>query len=262
MASVVCSLSPFGISPKSKMQSAMSFDKLAKHYSWMECLLAGKHLHLCRTAFLDRARVARSILLVGEGHGRFLLELCRANPLAAITCVEASEGMIAVAKGRLRRRGIDDHSVQFHNMPIQGFETSGTFDLIATHFFLDCFEPSELALVIRKLSALLRPGGEWIISDFQVPAFGWRQIRARAVLALAYTFFRKATALSARELTCPRPYLAQSGLESVAKVTFNFDLIYAELWRRRRDECSPSLRLPRTSGGGEVNDIQPRKKSC
>ena len=38
--------------------SGNGFDRLAQHYYWMECVLAGRTLQKCRTAFLDETRVA------------------------------------------------------------------------------------------------------------------------------------------------------------------------------------------------------------
>ncbi|HEY0456627.1 MAG TPA: class I SAM-dependent methyltransferase, partial [Verrucomicrobiae bacterium] len=76
----------------------MSFDAIAPHYRWMELLLAGAKLQRCRVAFLDKARRAENILLLGEGHGRFLSELLVANPSAHITCLDASAGMLKQAE--------------------------------------------------------------------------------------------------------------------------------------------------------------------
>ena len=58
----------------------MSFDRLAPHYRWMEAVLAGGKLQRCRTAFLNEVKDARHALIVGDGNGRFLSALLRANP--------------------------------------------------------------------------------------------------------------------------------------------------------------------------------------
>src|SRR5882762_1835947 len=59
---------------RSKTISASGFDRLAPHYYWMECVLAGRTLQRCRTAFLEQTRDATAALLIGEGNGRFLAE--------------------------------------------------------------------------------------------------------------------------------------------------------------------------------------------
>ena len=208
----------------------MSFDRLAPHYAWMEWLLAGRKLQTSRTVFVKEARQARSVLLVGEGHGRFLTELCRANPEAAICCVDASAEMNRVARQRLQRAGLSLRNLEFHSVPILEFKSTRRFDLVVTQFFLDCFDESELVEVIGKLASALSEGGTWIVADFQIPEKGWRRQRARLVLTMAYAFFRIATKLPARRLSPPQKHFSASGLQLKERAEFNFGLIYSELW--------------------------------
>jgi len=121
----------------------MSFDRLAPHYSWMEWLLAGRKLQICRTAFLQEALNAQSILLVGEGHGRFLAEICRAAPNTSISCVDASAEMNHIARRRLERAGLVHPELEFHSVPVLEFDPKRIFDLVVTQFFLDCFNEPE-----------------------------------------------------------------------------------------------------------------------
>jgi ubiquinone/menaquinone biosynthesis C-methylase UbiE len=210
----------------------MSFDRLARHYSRLEWLLAGRQLQVCRTAFLREALAAESILLVGEGHGRFLLELCRAAPEKPICYVDASSQMLRVAKERIERAGLRDAQVEFHCAPILEFDSSRKVDLIVTQFFLDCFGGSELREVVTKLAKLLDFGGRWIVADFQLPSSGWRRQRARLVLKLAYSFFQVITNLPARKLAPPQELLVQNGLRLERRLEFNFSLLYGELWAK------------------------------
>ncbi len=208
----------------------MSFDPLARYYSAMEWLLAGRKLQVCRTAFIPDAAKAKRILLVGEGHGRFLEEISRAAPNASICYVDASLEMCRAAQGRIE--GHEDRRIDFHSIPILQFETDQSFDLIATQFFLDCFAEEELQRVITKLARLLQPGGFWLLTDFQVPRSGWQRWRAQVVLALAYSFFRIATRLPAKRLVAPQSFLKTEGFQLEARKEFNFRLLYAELWRK------------------------------
>ncbi len=210
----------------------MSFDRLARYYSWMEWLLAGRKLQRCRTAFLEEARNARDVLLVGEGHGRFLEALCRVNPTASVACLDASAKMLGVAKDRVRRAGLETNRIDFTSGSILSFEPKRSFDLVVTHFFLDCFEGRELERVIDKVARVLRPGGGWMVADFQVPQSGWRRHRARLILSVAYAFFRKTVNLPAGKLINPAPLLLQQGLNRISKRSFNQDLLYAEFWRK------------------------------
>src|SRR5438874_1483889 len=84
--------------PKS---SGACFDRLARHYYWMEVLLAGRTLQRCRTAFLDRTRAAKSALLLGEGNGQFLPEFLDVNQTASVLCVDSSARMLALTRERV-----------------------------------------------------------------------------------------------------------------------------------------------------------------
>ena len=80
----------------------MSFDVLAPYYRWMEFVLAGNKLQRCRTAFLSQVTRRKSVLILGEGNGRFLLECRCILHEAQITCVDASFRMLTLARKRLQ----------------------------------------------------------------------------------------------------------------------------------------------------------------
>ena len=108
------------------------------------------------------------------------------------------------------------------------------FDAIVTHFFLDCFPPARLADVIGKLATCATPDAVWLVTDFALPARGLRRRRARAVHALMYAFFRVAVRLPARRLTPPDALLAQHGFRREHRAEFDWGLVQADVWRRRR----------------------------
>src|SRR6202008_2184922 len=86
----------------SPSEARSGFDLLAPHYRWMEWMLAGPKLQRCRTAFLHAIPSPQSVLLLGEGNGRLLVELLRRYPGAQVTCVDASARMLGCARARLR----------------------------------------------------------------------------------------------------------------------------------------------------------------
>ena len=211
----------------------MSFDTLAPIYRGMETVTAGRIMQDCRTSFLTATANCRRALLLGEGPGRFLVELLRINPQIEVTCVERSPRMIQVALRHLNRHGLNHTRVTF--VPADAFAwlpPAEKFDLVATHFFLDCFQPNELARLIPKIASCTSGGAHWLLSDFQVPERGWRAQRARLILSLLYAFFRLATGLSASRLTPPDAFLEVAGFRLVKRRLDNFDLVHSDLWRR------------------------------
>ena len=212
----------------------MSFDRLAPHYRWMERLLAGEKLQRCRTAYLDKIPTPHSILLLGEGPGRLLAECLGRFPDARITCVDASAAMLRAAQRGMERAGLNVGRVRFIHCDLLRWQPNETFDLIATHFFLDCFPPETLRPAVGRLAAAAEARAHWLIADFQAAPQGWKRVRSRMILAVMYSFFRAATRLPARSLTAPDPFLREAGFRLRARQTAEWELLHTDWWEREK----------------------------
>jgi ubiquinone/menaquinone biosynthesis C-methylase UbiE len=211
----------------------MSFDVLAPHYRWMEFILAGEKLQRCRTAFLDEVPAARDILLLGEGHGRCLVECRRRFPNARITCVDASEQMLIQARRQLLRHNLETTRVEFiHADVLHWSPAAGNCDLVITNFFLDCFRAEQLEQIISRLATATMPGANWLIADFQTAATGLKRIRSRMILWSMYVFFRTMTRLPARKLTEPDSYLKRAGFTLHRRTETEWGLLHSDWWKR------------------------------
>lgn len=213
----------------------MSFDRLAPHYRWMEWLLAGGKLQCCRTAFLPAVPRPRHALLLGEGNGRFLIALLRAHPGIRFTCVDASARMLQGTQARLKQEGIGAEGGRFiHANVLAWIPPAAEFDLIVTNFFLDCFPPEALETVLSRVTGAAAPSARWLVADFREPPAGWRRWRARGILRLMYWFFRRATALPAKQLTPPDVILQRSGFKLVGRRLHDWGLLHSDLWEREK----------------------------
>ncbi len=210
----------------------MSFDFLAPHYRRMEAVLAGARLQRCRATWFADLAGCRHLLVAGVGHGPDLPLLLATHPRLRVTCLDASPAMLAEAERRVRTAGADIARVAFVRASLPGWRTPERFDAIATHFFLDCFPPEGLRRVVEALAGLAAPDARWIVSDFSIPARGFARLRARAVHALMYGFFRVATRLPARRLTPPDPFLRAAGFALRHRRTSEWGLLQADLWVR------------------------------
>lgn len=209
----------------------MSFDSFAPHYRTMETILAGTILQRCRIAFLPHVGNCRQALLLGEGPGRFLVELLTANARIEVVCVEQSPRMIEESRRALRQRGIDLTRVQFVQMDVLEWRPAAeSFDLVATHFFLDCFRREEIEQLISTVAKGVKDDAIWLISDFRLPACGWRRRRAWLALQLMYQFFRRTTGISASWLTDPGEPLRQAEFRLSDQRLGNFGFIHSSLW--------------------------------
>ena len=209
----------------------MNFDRIAPHYLWLEMLCAGPLLQRCRTAFLDEMPSPRHALIVGEGDGRFLVDFLRAFPEARVTCVEASAAMLGLAQARLAASGLDSRGVEFVQADILTWTPPlRRFDLLVTHFFLDCFHADQLAAILARLAAAAAPEARWLVADFREPASGFAKWRARAIIQSLYFFFRHVARLSATRLTPPDALLVRHGFVLRERRTWDWGLLHSDLW--------------------------------
>jgi ubiquinone/menaquinone biosynthesis C-methylase UbiE len=214
----------------------MSFDRLAPHYRWMEWLLAGGKLQRCRIAFLRDIPAPRRVLMLGEGNGRCLVELLRAHPSADVTCVEASARMLDCARARVRAHGLGDARIAFiHADALQWQPPAAHFDLLAAHFFLDCFRAEQLAALVPRLAAAATPNAHWLLADFCEPSSGFGKWRARWILRAMYFFFRRVTRLPATHLTPPDAFLRASGFALRERRLADWGLLHSDWWERAND---------------------------
>lgn len=212
----------------------MSFDRLAPHYRWMEWLLAGGKLHRCRTAYLGEITAPRRALLLGEGHGRALVECRQRFPKCQITCLDASAAMLAQARRSLEREGLDSGCVDFvHGDILEWTAPAGTYDLVVANFFFDCFRAEQLESLMPRIRSATTAGANWLIADFHLPASGWRRTRCRVLLWTMYTFFRTFTRIPASHLVSTTAMLEREGLSLHRRAEFDWGLLKSEWWIRR-----------------------------
>lgn len=102
-------------------------------------------------------------------------------------------------------------SVRFLHLNILNWLPSDSYDLLVTHFFLDCFPRDQLATTVAKLARTARPEAVWLIADFSLPPGGFARIHAKFWLGVMYAFFRMTAAIPAKDLVDPTPYLRCNG---------------------------------------------------
>lgn len=196
----------------------------------MEWVLAGSKLQRCRTAWLSEVVGAERILLLGEGHGRFLEAVRAQFPQAEITVLDSSQGMLREA--RKRTAGADRQLCWAHANVFEWLGRNDHYDLLVTNFFLDCFTAAELAVLTEKGRRWLKPGGQWLLADFSKPENPLLRLRANLIIWLMYRFFRVATGLFAKCLECPEPHLIRSGFVLRRSRTWDWGLLSSQWWER------------------------------
>lgn len=226
------------------MKAARSgFDRLARGYHLLEFIAFGRDLERARFAFLGRLSECRDILLLGEGDGRCAERLAGLAPRARIVCVDSSPGMVARASARIG--AADAARVSFVCADALSFETRpGSFDAVATLFFLDCFTEAGVAALVERVTPSLRGGASWLFADFVVPPRGLPRLRARAWLAVLYLFFRLGAGLRATRLPPSEDVLERAGWALESRQEFQGGMIRSAVFRRAPDPTGARAASP------------------
>lgn len=209
----------------------MSFDSVAGIYRILEYAAFGRALETARFRYLDRLATCRDILIIGEGDGRVLKRLLTVAPRASVRCIDSSPAMLARAQARLdptARSRVTFECADVRTVQI----SSSAYDAVVTMFVLDCFSPGDVARLVERLTAGLRPNGVWLFADFSIPASGWRRLRARLWVAFLYAFFRWRTGLAVRELPPSEDILHDAGLSVVDGTTLQRGLLRTAVYQR------------------------------
>ena len=212
----------------------MSFDAVAPWYRTLETLAFGGALQRARIACLDEEIGSpRRALIVGEGNGRFLAAILQRHPLIRVDCVDSSERMLGLARRHVLETSPDEIGrVAFLCDDVTSWTPHDRYDLIVTHFVLDCFSTQQVGLIVAKLAQAAAPNATWLLADFRIPETGFARAHARGWLAIMYWFFRSVAGIEAHELVDPSPFLRVEGFTLARQHLFRLGMVKSELWRK------------------------------
>jgi ubiquinone/menaquinone biosynthesis C-methylase UbiE len=250
----------------------MSFDRIAPHYRWLETVAFGNALQKARNYWVNEVPRPKRALLVGEGNGRFLCELLRVYPKINVDCVDLSPHMLEVARGRLERLHPEScHFVQFLHCDILEWSPSHSYDLLVTHFFLDCFDERRLESIVEKLADAARDNSIWLIADFTIPSEMLARAHAIFWLRLMYAFFRICAQIDTKHLVDPLRYLESAGFKRISTKLSRWGMLQTALYARCKQYSvsgiTPSAfqrrfrKYSRQLSGSEGSSLTRRKRS-
>jgi SAM-dependent methyltransferase len=211
-----------------KTGCAPNFDRLAKIYLWVELLTFGPFLSRCRQAFLSELRTVRRAVVLGDGDGRFTSELLRLNSQVRIDAVDASPAMLhALLAGAGQNAGrVSPHCADIRNWQ----PANQLYDLVVSHFFLDCLTTEEVRALAVKLHGAVAPSAMWIVSEFAVPRNLFGRWVARPLVWLLYRAFGLLTGLKIRSLPDHHVALRNAGFTLTRRQTWLCGLLVSEMW--------------------------------
>jgi SAM-dependent methyltransferase len=203
----------------------------------MERVVFGSALSRSRRLFAPRIAEGSNILLIGEGNGRFLLEMMKQTSSSTFTVVDSSARMLELAA---RRVATIDRCPRIKWIHADIFEWESPvvrYDRVVTHFFLDLFPPDRIRRIGEKISCLAMEDTLWIDVDFDSERL---RLRQKLLMWAQYRFFRITAGIEAPRLFDPLPRLRQAGWDIVERRTLESGCIAAHLMCRQRRTASLS----------------------
>jgi ubiquinone/menaquinone biosynthesis C-methylase UbiE len=213
------------------MNAPASFDRLSRVYRWMEYFSFGPYLQQCRDLRINEMVACRRALVYGDGDGRFLAELVRRAPEIRATAVDASGRMLL----QLAQRLPSEAQVRLLHVDALECEPAGLpdapFDLIVSHFFLDCFNEAEIASLLARVNGAVDESALWVVSDFAIPRRKPARLLGTLIVRGLYLAFGLLTGLRTRHLPDHARAMREAGWMLEDRRKFLAGLLVSESWR-------------------------------
>ena len=144
---------------RSKEAARASYNRLSRWYD----LVAGGTEKKYRDWGLEKlaAQPGERILEIGFGTGHCLVALAKAvGPTGRVTGLDISDGMLAIARGRLQQEGLDERTdLHLGDAAKLDFIEMGSMDGVFMSFTLELFDNPEIPRVLQEIDRILKPGG-------------------------------------------------------------------------------------------------------
>ncbi len=212
-----------------------NFDAIARPYRWLEYLSFGLFLERCRFHYLGELSDCRHALILGDGDGRFTARLLAANPHIQVDAIDSSAAMLRLLTQRVARLGPSaSDRLRIQQTNALDFAPEGPYDLVVTHFFLDCFSEKDVDTLISRITPHLTPDASWMVSEFAIPNRPIVRYLSRAIVAALYRIFGLVTGLNIRTLPDYATLLSRAGFELRQSKAHLGGLLCSEVWSHVR----------------------------
>jgi demethylmenaquinone methyltransferase/2-methoxy-6-polyprenyl-1,4-benzoquinol methylase len=146
---------------RSKAAARANYNRLSRWYDW----IAGSEAKYRRIGVQAlAAQPGECLLEIGFGTGQCLLDFARqVGPDGFVCGIDLSDGMAAVAQGRISEVGLSHRAGIALADAVQAPFREGCFDAIFMSFTLELFDTPEIPQVLRLCRQVLRPGGRLVV---------------------------------------------------------------------------------------------------
>ena len=231
-----------------------NFDRIAQPYQFLEHISFGRALERCRIHFMPRLLDRKLGLVLGDGDGRFVAALLSANQDIEADAVDTSAFMLRLLSQCAGNIPNAANRLRTYQANALSFRLKVSYDLVATHFFLDCLTQAELDALVARITPHLAPGALWVVSDFRVPN-GLARLPARILIRALYLGFRLLTGLRTTSLPDHAHALRAAGFARIEHHHSLAGILTTELWQL--GEYTASMLPPQRSASSVVPDPVP-----
>jgi hypothetical protein len=159
------------------------------------------------------------------------MHLLAANPMLRADVVDSSRAMLTLLNRRIGGSGLEaGRRICLYSADALAWTPPGGYDLIVSHFFLDCFFAYQLEQLFDCILPHAVPGARWVISEFAIPRNAFAAYLARLIIALLYRTFGLLTGLPVRTLPDYSTALLRRGLVLSHDRRYLAGLLRSQIW--------------------------------
>jgi SAM-dependent methyltransferase len=215
------------------MTGQMNCNPIARYYRWLEYAAFGLYLERSRFRWIDELIDAKRVLILGDGDGRFLARLATKNTEAMIDGVELSSEMLRLTRRRLERVPSRERIRLIQDDALTTSQFRGPYDLVVTHFFLDCLDAEGQRKLIEKIGPAMAHESRWLVTDFRIIESARAAPILRAFTKMMYWFFEVTTGLENHTLVDFSPQLTRGGFRCASRDEWLLGYLVSDIWERQ-----------------------------
>jgi ubiquinone/menaquinone biosynthesis C-methylase UbiE len=202
-----------------------NYDNSAAIYDNLSRLVFGKALVVAQVHLLSHIPANSNVLIIGGGTGWILEEITKLNSSGLnISYVEISEKMTDIS----RKRNVGNNRVTFINKPIQQIMLNQQH-VIITPFLFDNFTETNLHPLFAHIHSMLKPGGLWLNTDFQLTGKWWQYILLKSMLL----FFKVLCGVESWRLPDVEKQFNEYEYRIIEAKTFFSNFIVTKMYRKQ-----------------------------
>lgn len=220
------------------MKRYSNFDNVSFYYDLLKIIVFGNKIDDAQKYFLSQVPSGASVLIIGGGTGKLLMDVLNSTCSGRITYLEISEKMLAAAKRRWERYAIKSISrrveIDFRLGSVEGLNPADEFDVVFTPFVLDVIEAANLLDFMKRIDAALRSDGLWFFSDFgRGEASGLSNIMQRILMKGMLFFFRITIGLRVKQLHDFDACFSMLGYKAIQSKLFDKGFIQSKVFQKQ-----------------------------